>query len=127
MKTIRAAKQKGSAFEYSVYDSLKPQYPNLRLTKQLGFVQQFDLIDETEGFVIECKRLKGFSWNELILYFAKLFEKSQGRRSYLIFKANRQPALVMYLNDELVTCVQTFENYFNAPFVDRQNKVKHDK
>jgi hypothetical protein len=122
MVTIRSAKNKGSQFEYSVFDSLKPIYPNVRLTKQLGFVQQYDLIDESEGFVIECKRLKGFSWNELAGYFEKLISKSNGKRCYLIFRGNRQPCLVMYLDEHLETTVKTFENVFNTPFVDRQKK-----
>lgn len=122
MVTIRTSRVKGSQHEYSVYDSLKPIYPNIKLTKQLGFVQQYDLIDEVEGFVIECKRLKGFSWNELTGYFEKLVSKSNGKKCYLIFRGNRQPCLVMYLDDKLETTVKTFENVFNTPFVDRQNK-----
>lgn len=122
MTSIRSAKTKGNQHEYSVYDSLKPIYPNIKLTKQLGFVQQYDLIDEVKGFVIECKRLKGFSWNELTAYFEKLVSKSNGKKCYLIFRGNRQPCLVMHLDAHLETTVKTFENVFNTPFVDRQNK-----
>jgi hypothetical protein len=123
MTTIRSAKTKGNQFEYSVYDSLKPLYYNIKLTKQLGFVQQYDLIDEVAEIVIECKRLKGFSWNELTGYFEKLIEKANGKyKCYLIFKGNRQPCLVMHLDKDFETSVKPFENVFNIKFVDRQNK-----
>jgi len=129
MTTIRTSKSKGAQFEYSVFDSLKPSMPNILLTKQLGFVSQYDLVDHTREIVIECKRHKAVSWNELLAWFLKLERVCPAMyKPYLMVKANRQPVLVMQRliqNSHMVVLVE-FEDTFNTPFLDRQNKKKKD-
>lgn len=124
MVSVRTAKSKGNQFEYSIYDSLKGSYPAIRLTKQLGFVSQYDLIDDDNKAVYECKRLKAFSWNQLINFFLKLIENGKGYTPFLIFKGNQQPCLVMHFDDDLNICVHEFQTYFGVAFLDRQNKKK---
>ena len=148
MTTVRTAKQKGSQMEYSCYDSLKSIIPDIRLTKQLGFVGQYDLISDKEHIIIECKRHKGFSWNELYKYFIKVSEKAvdlslsskdnSGLRyiPYVVFQANRQPCLVMKRTmfidkmiqgekvlDKNTIVVVPFEDYFGTPFVEHGKKL----
>lgn len=123
---IRGSKQKGSGFEYDVYSSLKPIIPDIRLTKQLGFVSQYDLISSSQSIVIECKKHKGFSWNELQKYYVKLqINAPITYNPILIFQANRQPCLVMVkgflMSGKEALIVTDFENYFNTPF------IKHKK
>ena len=55
---IRSSKARGSALEYDVWWSLKVKYPETLLTKQLGFQMQYDLRNDVEKFVVECKRHK---------------------------------------------------------------------
>ena len=73
-------------------------------------------------FNIECKRYKGFSWNQLkkILNNTEEFIKGQGMlgMSMLVFKANQQPALVMYhTGTGYIVC--EFEQFFGTPFLKR--------
>lgn len=110
---IKNRKSKGSQFEYSVLDSLKAGYPDIVLTKQLGFVRQYDLISEFGRIIVECKRHRGFSWNELKKYFIKLEERtSHEYRCYLIFQANHQPPLVMFRLNGLSIIVIEFDDKF---------------
>jgi hypothetical protein len=109
---------KGNQFEYSCYDSLKPIYPDINLTKHLGFVRQFDLVSEEQKAVFECKKHKGFSWNELIKFFKKLQEKAKDYEDhYLIFQANRQPTLVLYINSENKPTIRLFKDVFGLDFI----------
>jgi len=122
MVTIRSAKNKGAQFEYSVYDSLKPLYHDLVLTKQLGFVSQHDIESKGANMRIECKRHKHFDWNELVKLFLKLEKNhSPSGEAFLIFQANRQPCLVMF---RLVAHlhVMDFEGYFGINFIKHTGK-----
>jgi len=115
---IRGSKSKGSQFEMSVRDSLLQIYPDTLLTKQEGFVKQYDITVPSRNIVIECKRHKGFSWNELRGYYAKLRLRAQkGDTCYLIFQANRQPCLVMFWIAGTWIGVMTFEAVFRVPFI----------
>lgn len=112
--------------EYSVRDSLSQVYHDVLLTKQEGFVSQQDVIIHSVRVVIECKRHKGFSWNELKGYFDKLQSKApEGYKSLLIFKANHQPCLVMS-NGYIV---QEFKTYFGVEFIKHEwhKEVKDEK
>ena len=136
MTTIRSAKNKGAAFEYSVRDSLAQKYPDVILTKQEGFVKQYDIWIPSAKIAIECKRHKGFSWNEIEKYFLKLENRVKANKDendsgiytpYLIFQANHQPCLVMWkcyncndLKEHL--CVSNFEKIFKIPFLKHKGK-----
>jgi len=118
MTSIRAAKTKGSNLEYDTCYSLQKKYPRTYLTKQLGFQQQQDVRNDDEKFVIECKRLKGISWNQALGFLFKLMEVApKDYRCYLIFQSNRQPALVMYQLGLNPICIEQFEDVFQAPFL----------
>jgi len=132
MVTVRSAKNKGSQFEYSVRDSLLQRYPDILLTKQEGFVSQNDLIAHKSHIVVECKKHKGFSWNELVKYYNKLKSReSKEYHPFLVFQANRQPCLVMmqyplYHHEEVeyVLQVREFEDVFGVPFIVHNAKKK---
>jgi len=118
MTSVRAAKSKGSQFEYDCQHSLKAIYPEIYRTSERGFQLQYDL--ECDGAVFECKRLKGMNWNQAKKYFIKLLSKTPKKGlvfkySFLLFKSNQQPCLVMYFADDIFT-VRTFEDVFCVPF-----------
>jgi len=107
--------KKGRTGEYEAYYSLQAVYPEIQ---PIFLSKPNDIYDlETEGIFFEVKKHKGFSWNKL----AKTWDKLRGRtpadkRAYLIFKANQQPACVMFsVSDRLV--VQTFEDFFNTRWI----------
>lgn len=123
--SIRA---KGNGFEYNIEESLKQVYPDIKCTERRGFVRQFDLIDEVNKIVIECKRHKGISWNELEGYLDKLLDKRPDKiyAAYLVFKCNRQPVLVFYQNTLGARYIALFEDKFGVEYIDRY-KRKEDK
>jgi len=127
MVTRRSAKTKGNQFEYSVKDSLEVIYKDILLTKELGFVRQYDLISKSHDIAIECKFHKTMSWNAAKKLFFKLEEKARVfKRHYLIFKTNRQPVLVMY-RDKTGLILMEFETFFGVPFVTHSKKeVKNE-
>jgi len=120
MVTRRTAKTKGNQFEYDVWASLKQFFPNIKLAKEMGYQQQFDLINEEPYFLVECKRHKTISWNQAKAWFEKVEYEltSSVGEAFLIFKSNQQPVLVMY-RDETKYCLNTteFEDYFGVPFI----------
>ena len=136
MVTRRSAKSKGSQFEMSVRDSLAQKYPDVLLTKQEGFVKQYDIWIPSAKIAIECKRHKGFSWSELEKYFLKLEKRIKANKDendtgvytpYLIFQGNRQPCLVMskILNSYLI--IKTFQSQFEIPFIKHKGKKPRDE
>ena len=117
MTTVRSAKVKGAMAEYDTWESLKGIYPNILLTKQLGFQMQYDLVDHGSKTVFEVKRLKSMSWNQALQFYRKLASVSlKYYAPYLIFKSNNQPALVMY-EFEGRMIVAEFQTVFNVPFI----------
>ena len=123
----------------SVRDSLAQKYPNVLLTKQEGYISQFDISIPSSKIAIECKRQKGFSWNELEKYFLKLearikANKDEKYTSYLIFQGNHQPCLVMYASEGVdididgnskefrKLKIQKFEDKFEIPFLKHKGK-----
>jgi len=127
MTSVRAAKAKGSAFEYDCQHSLSKIHPEIYRTSERGFQLQYDL--ECDTAVFECKRLKSMSWNQAKKYFVKLVDKlpesklELGKKftpqkiPYLLFKSNQQPCLVMYFNPiENRIQVTEFESGFGVPF-----------
>ena len=121
---IRGSKSKGAQFEYSVKDSLEHVFKDIVLTKELGFVRQYDLISKKHNIAIECKFHKSLSWNKCVKFFTKLEDKAKVfKKHYLIFKSNRQPVLVMYryYKDKSVR-VCSFEDYFGVQFVTHAKK-----
>jgi hypothetical protein len=121
MVSVRTAKSKGSSFEYDTVFSLK-QWTTLPvyLTKELGFQRQFDVAVgdiEKPTIAIECKRLKGVSWIQLMKFYEKL-EKVAHKDSIkcLLFKSNFQPCLVFC---KINGCyeVKLFEDIFKVPFL----------
>ena len=118
MVTVRTAKKKGNAFEYDVQYSLKSVFNDITLTKERGFQKEYDMYTDEGRAVIECKRLAGISWNKAKKFLDKLealFPK--GYKSYLIFKSNRQPCLVMTRDLAGEVTIKTFDNYFGVRFV----------
>lgn len=118
MVSIRAAKSKGSQFEYDCQHSLSKLdiYKNISRTAERGFQMQYDLHADFYGnsFVFECKRLKGVSWNQMQKIYEKLEKVTPNAvERYLLFQSNRQPCLVFhreYKNGCLT--IQKFEDVF---------------
>lgn len=124
---IRGAKSKGSQFEMDVEASLQQKYPDCFRTHERGYVQQYDLKSDKEQFAVECKRLKGISWNQAKKYFHKLMTvKPTNYEPLLIFKANQQPVLVMFMDETYSISVKEFENYFGVPFI-KHEPIKRKK
>ncbi len=124
---MKGSRQKGANLEYDVYFSLKQFMSNIYLTKQLGFQLQIDLIDDVEQVAIECKRCKGFSWNELTGYLTKLEQVApEGYKCVVVFQANRQPALCMARNKFSQVAVTTFQDYFEIELVKHKGVKKND-
>ena len=124
MTTVRSAKLKGSQFEYDCVHSLKKAYPqcNVYLTKELGFQKQYDIcieFDKSFKHFVECKRLKGISWNQLMNLHKKLKEVTADNidnRRYILFQSNFQPCLVFYNNHKNIFRIETFKSYFHVGF-----------
>ena len=117
MVTRRAAKSKGSQFEYDCQHSLKHLYPDIYRTAERGFQRQYDLRSDDAHLAFECKRLKGFTWNQIKGYLDKLKSKipETERLAYLLFKGNNQPCLVAYYRTGYMI-VKEFEAEFGVPF-----------
>jgi len=116
--------------EYDTLESLQKVYPDMYLTSKQGFVQQYDLADDKNQIIVECKRHAAFSWNKLVKLFEKL-EKSAPDNNYtcyLIFKANQQPAIVMQRSNPIngTLYVEGFEDCFNTPFI-KHTPIKRKK
>lgn len=119
MTSIRAAKAKGSSFEYDCQHSLQAwaKHPVIR-TAERGFQMQYDLrIDTDSGYIaFECKRLKGISWNQAKKYLDKLYNvASDAEMVFLLFQSNRQPCLVMFMHYGIYA-IQEFEAFFYVTF-----------
>lgn len=115
MVSVRAAKSKGSQFEYDCQYSLE-QWTSLPVTRtsERGFCKQYDLAIghdlECPHIVIECKRLKGVSWNQMKKFYDKLVSVTPEESiKYLLFQSNRQPCLVFH---------KTYQGYLIRPFED---------
>lgn len=120
MVTRRTAKSKGSKLEYDVQYSLKRLYPDIYLTKERGFQRRFDICSDEHKIAIECKRHKTSSWSELLHYISLLEMYSPpDYKRYVIFKPNRQPALV-FMYDAAVGdyVMRTFANVFGRTLQD---------
>ena len=117
MVTRRTAKNKGSQFEYDCQYSLKPLYPDIYRTVERGFQMQYDLRSDKARLAFECKRLKGFTWNQIKGYLDKLHSKIPDSETlaYLLFKGNNQPCLVAYY-DRGFMIVREFEQEFSLRF-----------
>lgn len=125
MTSVRTAKNKGANLEYDVAYSLNKGYPDTYLTKQLGFQQQQDVRNDKSKFVIECKRLKGISWNQCVKFLDKLISVApEDYESVLVFKSNNQPALVMIcinVNQRNMYSIHPFEEWFQVPFLKHES------
>lgn len=122
MVSVRAAKSKGSQFEYDCQHSLQnwTNKPVIR-TSERGFQMQYDLRIDTDSdgpFLFECKRLAGISWNQLVKFYEKLekvtAEEVKASR-YLLFQSNRQPCLVFHKQHGKYK-IEAFEDHFMTPF-----------
>jgi len=121
---IRAAKAKGSCLEYDVQASLE-QSKNLTVTRtsERGYQRQYDIHVEQKGFpghiAIECKRLKGISWNQLVKFYEKLVTVAglNAYSHYVVFKCNQQPALVFHKNLDGTYFIKTFYDEFGLQFI----------
>lgn len=119
MTTVRSAKVKGSALEYDTHYSLKQCYPDVLLTKQLGFQMQYDIKSDNAKIAVECKRLKGISWNQLVGFYQKLKEAAPaGYECYVVFQSNHQPCLVFNVDLNFgEASIRQFIDVFGVPFL----------
>ena len=116
MVSVRAAKSKGSQFEYTCQHSLKPLYYDIYRTAERGFQRQFDLCSDNFEMVFECKRLKGISWNQLVKFYEKLVDVTPTAKArFLLFQSNRQPCLVFYYNNGNYK-IERFEDVWDLKF-----------
>ena len=94
---ISGSKSKGRSFERDCEESLKQVYPDVYMTHEKGYIQQYDLrCDEKSKFVVECKKHRNISWNKAKKFYRKLQSVApRGYLAYLIFQSSRQPCLVM--------------------------------
>ena len=117
---IRGSKSKGSQFEYNVQASLLPLYPDIYLTKQLGFQRQFDVCNDKgdDKLAIECKKERNTTWNQAKKYLDKLMQVTEPTHCrLLVYRCNNMPIMVMW-RDIQGTYLQTeFELYFGVPFI----------
>lgn len=120
MVKVRTAKSKGSQLEYDTQYNLERIGFTVIRTAERGYQKQFDLLAEDKGYVyaIECKRLKGISWNQAEKFFKKLQEvHPEADNHFLVFQSNLQPPLCMMSvnkdDSEMITVVK-FEDYFNV-------------
>lgn len=133
MVKVRTAKAKGRNLEYDAQASLEQIYPNVTRTAERGYSRQYDLeVRNHETLeiiaIIECKRLKTASWNQLTNIYEKLKTKIPQKapkttKTYLIFKNNQQPCLVYHEIEEAKT-IQTFKQVFGVPFIKHENTKK---
>jgi len=119
---VSKSKTKGYGFEREVAYSLIEGGYKVKRTGNDN-IAGIDVIAkdlDTGAFLIECKRYKGFSWNQLVGMLNKTLEFALDLKGVpiLVFKANQQPALVMYVLRGVYTVVQ-FEDFFNTPFLKR--------
>ena len=113
---IRSMKSKGSQFEMDVQWSLQKLFPDITRLGGEGQWREIDLESKASNAVFECKRHAGFSWNELVKYYEKLELRSPDAvERYVVFKANRQPTLVMTRTSVGLT-IRLFEDMFNVRF-----------
>lgn len=121
---IRGSKSKGSQMEMDCEASLQQIYPDACRTHDRGFIKQYDIISEQGKIVCECKRLKGISWNQLEKFYQKLIMVSPlGFDTYLLFRSNNQPCLVMYqklYSSNNCLSISKFEEIFGKSFIKHQ-------
>jgi hypothetical protein len=108
---IRGSKSKGASFEYDVLHNFQKFAPDMYLCSKQGFVQQYDLRDDNEKIVVECKRHKAISWAQAKRWFNKLYSVApEGYRIILVYKANHQPVFCMTsISDEYKHIPAVFE------------------
>ena len=121
MVKIRTGKVKGSGFEYDCqYNLQRWTIHPVNRTAERGYQREYDLhIDTDNGYIaIECKRLAGISWNQLVKFYEKLEKVTpDAELRYLLFKSNRQPCLVFtrkVKNGPFI--IESFEDYFMLSF-----------
>lgn len=116
MTSLKTAKSKGSQFEMDAQWSLRTIFPDISRLGGEGQWREIDLESKESNAVFECKRHSGFSWNELVKYYEKLELRSpDAAERYVIFKANRQPTLVMTRTSVGLT-IRLFEDMFGVSF-----------
>ena len=109
--------KKGNPFERDVEESLRQKYPDAKRTHEEGYFSQYDILVPSQKICIECKRLRGMSWNQALGFLDKL--KKVAPKDYqclLLFQSNRQPCLVMHDDVSDSVGVHTFEQYFGVQF-----------
>lgn len=118
MVTRRTAKSKGSSMEYTTqYSFQKSGVTDMYRTAERGFQRQYDLQSDYFKIVVECKRLAGFSWNQLLGFYLKLKDNApRNYTPYLVFRGNRQPACVFYSIGSIAPIYQVrlFEDVFGV-------------
>lgn len=125
----KTQRKKGPEGEYSAFDSLKPIYPNVYLTKQEGFVKRYDLCDDVEYIAIEVKNHAAQTWNsvkKIYLGLCKYLIKDgrPNHKPFVIFRPLRHKPLVMYRDQDGSLIIKEFTNVFGTPYIRRYGKKK---
>jgi hypothetical protein len=84
-----------------------------------GMYLMYDLRSDAHRCVVECKRHRSLSWAEAKKYWLKTQANApQGHTTYLLFKSNNQPCLVMFIGGYTGGLeVTEFETLFGVPFI----------
>ena len=133
MATMKA--KKGNPFEREIaYNLMQAGYTVNRIDDN---TEGIDLLVESKNenkFVIECKFHKGFSWNQIYNIWWKSYHSAKKKgltehRIAFVFKANRQPPLVMMADAREVFYVAKFVDVFNCQYlpIPKGYKVWKDK
>jgi len=108
-----------------------------RTAKSKGNQMEYSVRDSSQKIIIEVKKHKGFSWNELEKYFLKLEKRIKANKDendtgiyipYLIFQGNHQPCLVMhiilFLDNVEHLVVDKFNYVFGVDFIKHKGNRK---
>jgi hypothetical protein len=136
MASIKA--KKGNPFERDVEASLRQVYPDARRTHEIGYILEYDVISDIGKIAVECKRIRGVSWNRLVKFYNKLNSVAPvGYACYVIFQCNHQPCLVFYTEIIKPThaplgyacyTIKRFQDVFGVQFIKHipTHRVKKD-
>lgn len=110
--------KKGTPYERNIEASLRQLYPDTRRTHEIGYILQYDIISDIGKKAIECKRIRGISWNQLIKFYKKLVQVApKGYECYISFQCNHQPSLIFGVDETGKYYIRTFQDIFNVPFI----------
>ena len=117
MASIKA--KKGNPFEKNTqYSMLEAGYDVTRMDDNSKGIDLYYTIGNNK-FYVECKRHKGFTWNELVKIYNHTKEGITDGEVIVIFKANRQPTLVFYRHKQGHFVVVEFKTFYGKEWSKR--------